>query len=325
MEVEPIPSHLNPEDSGLLWLEMGRAFRGVPIKLGPDANKLYVLSKKMTTLALLDAQVASLWQRMIAVENRQPVVPIGEQPVESDVIALKSGNEALKIKVELLEASLKSVSMQLAALDASVQELVGTRKDEIYYQELLERELGGKHLHIAGVGITDITTPDAHIEIKRWRQWKEALGQLTAYQNAVPRRLSCVYFFGPRPGLKSLTAIADCMMKAGVEMYSFASNDAVEHHEIVEGLPQPLSPMQAFVEAHLVKDRGCTVTWLEVKAAFCDKYPDLTMTRDELRAQLASQGLIYIDTVIGGVKFRGFRGWRFKNTEQPNEVLLSQH
>jgi hypothetical protein len=74
------------------------------------------------------------------------------------------------------------------------------KKNERFYQLLLERRLrdGGVvagHMMTAN-GITDITTPDEHVEIKHWRAWKAALGQLVAYQACAPRRRLTACFFG---------------------------------------------------------------------------------------------------------------------------------
>ena len=51
---------------------------------------------------------------------------------------------------------------------------------EKVYQKALERKYGYGHKRLP-CGITDITTPDKHIEIKRWNQNKQAIGQLLAY------------------------------------------------------------------------------------------------------------------------------------------------
>lgn len=54
------------------------------------------------------------------------------------------------------------------------------RKPEVYYQRLLENFSNAGHKRVAA-GITDITTDEYHGEIKQWRKWKEAVGQLLAY------------------------------------------------------------------------------------------------------------------------------------------------
>lgn len=65
------------------------------------------------------------------------------------------------------------------------------------YQKLLEQHRfpGATHLKVA-CGVTDITTDTVHAEIKRFEDWKEAIGQLMAYNVASPRSELHVYLFG---------------------------------------------------------------------------------------------------------------------------------
>lgn len=70
------------------------------------------------------------------------------------------------------------------------------RRTEDFYQLIVENWLGGSHRKI-GIGVTDVTTDIVHAEIKRWKEWKHALGQLTAYQDDCPKEQLHVYLFGP--------------------------------------------------------------------------------------------------------------------------------
>jgi uncharacterized C2H2 Zn-finger protein len=69
------------------------------------------------------------------------------------------------------------------------------RKNEKFYQLLLEKYLGGTHKTLS-CGITDITTDSCHAEIKEWISWKEAIGQLTCYNVADPKENLEMYMFG---------------------------------------------------------------------------------------------------------------------------------
>jgi len=64
------------------------------------------------------------------------------------------------------------------------------------YQHTLESVVHGNHRRNL-YGITDITTDDAHIEIKKWSDYKTALGQLIAYNHGERKKDLYVYFFGP--------------------------------------------------------------------------------------------------------------------------------
>lgn len=87
-----------------------------------------------------------------------------------------------KKKIEALELALK-----LAKED----------KSEETYQRLLEkyRFPGATHTKLAS-GVTDITTETVHAEIKKYDCWKEAIGQLLAYNKNMPRSELHVYLFG---------------------------------------------------------------------------------------------------------------------------------
>lgn len=69
------------------------------------------------------------------------------------------------------------------------------KKYERYFQTALETLLHGYHRHL-DVGITDITTDTFHGEIKNWKDWKEAIGQLMAYNIEDPREKLHMYLFG---------------------------------------------------------------------------------------------------------------------------------
>ena len=78
-------------------------------------------------------------------------------------------------------------------LEIKYEELTN-KKNEIYYQKFLERKLLATHKKTTH-GITDITTDTEHIEIKHWKNYKNALGQLLSYNHNDNKSL-CAYFFG---------------------------------------------------------------------------------------------------------------------------------
>lgn len=105
-----------------------------------------------------------------------------EHEDKSEKNDLQNINASLKQKVQDLELALR-----LAKED----------KREDTYQRLLEKYCfpGASHLKIA-CGVTDITTDTLHAEIKRFEYWKDAIGQLSAYNIDLPRSELHVYLFG---------------------------------------------------------------------------------------------------------------------------------
>lgn len=69
------------------------------------------------------------------------------------------------------------------------------KKDEPYYQTILERYYSATHKKL-NCGVTDITTDTFHAEIKEWPSWKEAFGQLMVYNTEDPRDNLICFFFG---------------------------------------------------------------------------------------------------------------------------------
>jgi hypothetical protein len=102
-------------------------------------------------------------------------------------------------------------------------------KLERYYQELLEKHLNAKHTKLA-CGITDLTTSEYHIEIKKWNMYKHALGQLTAYHNEAWRSKLYVVFFGNISSDKLKHKIIELFKTKGIGVYSFDSDDNIIIH-----------------------------------------------------------------------------------------------
>ena len=72
--------------------------------------------------------------------------------------------------------------------------ILKNRKDEKFYQAIVEKYLGSTHHRIKS-GITDVSTDTIHAEIKRWNNYKDAIGQLTSYNITDPKEELHVYMF----------------------------------------------------------------------------------------------------------------------------------
>ncbi len=98
-------------------------------------------------------------------------------------------------------------------------------KSEQYYQEILEQMTGYTHSE-NDFGVTDITTPTSHIEIKHWCNFKSALGQLLAYSLSDPKESLYVYFFGESPHNRS--DIVKLFIYHSIQVYHFNEDDTLE-------------------------------------------------------------------------------------------------
>ena len=48
--------------------------------------------------------------------------------------------------------------------------------DEYFYQCIVEKYLGGRHMRLSNDCITDVTTDMVHAEVKRWNHATDAIG-----------------------------------------------------------------------------------------------------------------------------------------------------
>ena len=163
-------------------------------------------------------------------------------PLELVVAQLQADLQATEGTIAQLQATVDAQANILAHQSAQQRQLVAAmrkenkKKRETYYQTLLEGKLNAKRSRIPGVGTTDLTTNDAHIEIKNWDNYMKVPGQLASYHQGLPRAKSAVYFFGILPTLKRVNHIRTLMTAHKIAMYSIDEDD-----EIVD---YPLPPVQ---------------------------------------------------------------------------------
>lgn len=116
---------------------------------------------------------------------------------------------------------------------------IKTRKPEVYYQRILEKHLNGKHKKV-DCGITDITTPTMHVEIKEWKKWKEAVGQLLSYNVCENKPYLRLYLFESYPSANKQIAL-NIFQKYNIQPYEFVEDnrcdmfirDLVSNEEII--------------------------------------------------------------------------------------------
>jgi chromosome segregation ATPase len=113
------------------------------------------------------------------IETRLQQLEKRNKEFETEIITLNSQNKQLQNEIEKIKEHLQQLSI---------------KRNELYYQRFLERLLSASHCKTS-FGVTDITTENEHIEIKHWRNYKAALGQLLSYNFNDDKNL-CAYFFG---------------------------------------------------------------------------------------------------------------------------------
>jgi hypothetical protein len=95
---------------------------------------------------------------------------------------------------------IEDLQKQIKDLKSMNNRLLEKYRNEAYYQRIIEIFLGNSHedLIVRGslMGTTDISTPNLHGEIKTWKKWKYAMGQLIAYNTCNFRPKLNAYMFG---------------------------------------------------------------------------------------------------------------------------------
>lgn len=80
----------------------------------------------------------------------------------------------------------------------------GTKEEMV--QKKLEKKLGFGH-KTTPAGIIDILTNDEIIEIKNWKGWHHAIGQLMVYSYYYPKHMKRIHFFGEFPSQDKMIVI----------------------------------------------------------------------------------------------------------------------
>lgn len=78
---------------------------------------------------------------------------------------------------------------------------------ECDYQANLQQLLGGRREVRCQAGIIDLLTDDYLIEVKHYKSWKHALGQLIAYDMYVKNRQLGLALYGSRPDSRIMLAL----------------------------------------------------------------------------------------------------------------------
>lgn len=71
-------------------------------------------------------------------------------------------------------------------------------KTERYYQKILEKYFRGGQ-KACDLGQADIVNDELLIEIKDWKNYRDALGQILMYSNYFPKRLRMIIYIGNAP------------------------------------------------------------------------------------------------------------------------------
>ena len=119
--------------------------------------------------------------------NQKDLILTTELQQKNSIIEdMKVKMDDMKVKMDDMKEIITDLKLEIAFLK--------NKKNEQFYQEIMEKHFNAAHKTL-NIGITDITTDDAHYEIKRWSCWKEALAQLQLYNDEDPKEHLYACFF----------------------------------------------------------------------------------------------------------------------------------
>lgn len=163
--------------------------------LGDIITTLQLQNVKKYKCRHCEKSYSSPQSRWLHVQQKHPT-PVG---VDTSRVEDNRQDQVADLKAEV--AALRKTVQNLMVREPDVQNAesiivsISVVRNEEYYQRVLESVLQGTHKKLP-CGITDITTPEFHAEIKNWKSWKEAIGQLLCYNHDDPRPSMRMYMFG---------------------------------------------------------------------------------------------------------------------------------
>ena len=243
-----------------------------------------------------------LTERMEAPEPRMKAqdkrIEMLEKTIETQEKRSEKKMQTLEKRIETQDRTIDVLRNAQVKLETRLVEAETGNRHEKHYQRLLEERLGGKHLSIPGVGITDVTTDDQHVEIKRWTRYHEVQGQLEKYQRAAHRPQLAVYFFGVRPKPDRIATIERSMAYHKIAMYSFDIDDNIFEHQPAQDIAhyrrkEEVNPIIEFLAARTRPMPSAKIHVIHFKRAYTDWTKGCNiLTTTKLTAYLIAAGQV---------------------------------
>lgn len=180
---------------------------------------------------------------------------------------------------------------------------------EIHYQKHLEQKYGASHCKSA-FGICDLETDNCIIEIKNWKQYKTAIGQLVAYTHQVPKT-RVAYFFGTKP--RNVTTVLDLFTRNNITVYHISTDDCGAIHEEKCTDIQCTDDFQAWLDAHIIYQEHAVLTLSSITNLYYGKMTgprisSLFKKRIEewIKSTHTNVLCTYTNSTYHGVKYKGW-------------------
>jgi hypothetical protein len=156
--------------------------------------------------------------------------------------------------VELTDA-IKDFIMTNRIYNHVLQDKLKDSRPETFYQSVVERYLRGTHKRLESGYITDISTEDTHVEIKKWKNFRESIGQLLSYNAEDHKPYLQVYLFGTKTN--KIKEVATRIFKSlDIKMFTFDID--TKHVDIID-----LDTNKKVFTCHIYNDELIT-TYVEI-------------------------------------------------------------
>lgn len=132
--------------------------------------------------------------------------------IKKHILDNRTYNVVLPVSADSLVDEVAKLKLQVAILKKQYK--------EDFFQKIVEKYLGGTHKKLA-VGETDVTNDDTHAEIKKFEDYKEAIGKLMCYNNCDPKDNLHAYLFGATSStLKKMKSSSHTTLRFNTEIFA---------------------------------------------------------------------------------------------------------
>jgi hypothetical protein len=216
-------------------------------------------------------------------------------------------------ELNLLKINVQTLQKEIEQLKEIVEGFTERRKEQ-YYQRYLEKLFSATHKKTKH-GITDITTNTAIIEIKHWKNYKNALGQLLSYKQSDPTKLLHAYFFGMcTDSLKN--SVVELFKQNNISVYELIDTDSgIQINQVYYHLNLPSqSSFINWLEENVEEKEGGLLKLSEVCKLYTKNKVNthlLGKYRKEVEKWIKSK-FLYVKSEYGVVKINelSYKGWK---------------
>lgn len=229
--------------------------------------------------------------------------------------------DLIQVLKQEFQEEINSLRQEIYALREEIDSLKENKR-EIYYQRFLEKMLGSGH-NITKYGITDITTNTEHIEIKCWKNYKNCMGQLLAYNHRDTKQMVAALYDEPGKIYKDKEKVIELLKSNNIDTWELITTPygiEIKKYQCDNNIKKDTDNFYDWLEENIQKKSGDVLQLIHVcKKFFGKNVGPRTMTKykDEIEKYIKKNfkdiDYKYKNTTFEGKSYRGWRGLCIKN------------